>query len=284
MFDDLEFFLSQRCSEYRTAMLLTAAEHAYDILGTKILDNLNDLLFSVNELDTDDALDVLGVYLKENLVAGLAEFGVQIAEDADSESNLSVLNDLASALTIADCYEDPNRLIALASDAGTSEEAFADIVEEITGQNSDIVLELVASVDRDLVSRIVEENVAKVIAMESSTIDPNAADRSRDCIERLKRSEFFNRDGFVESRLVVSRLYGEPTQTLVESMGTDFYDLRGDTLAQACYQIACASSVATNAVIGTAKQILEAVLDDEPQERQRLAFLMARYPIPTVEV
>lgn len=285
MFDELDFFLSQHTDEYRKAILLEALQSAFDVLGTPILDKVNDLIFSSNELASDIAVQQIADFARTNIVASAAEFGVVLNPETILDENLPIFTDIVATLLIVDQYEDPHRIIALLDDADDTEESLAVLVEEVTGQATFNVLDVLGHVDRDLIQRIMEENGAHIASMESKAPMDNSIDISRAAVDRLKHSEHYSREGLVESNLVVTRLFGSEPFVILESMGDVVYDLHGEALAVACYQIACASNVLTNAVIGTAKNLVERVLtEDQAQERQKVAFMLNRFPVPSVEL
>lgn len=285
MFDELDFFLSQHTDEYRKAILLEALQNAFDVLGTPVLDKVNDLIFSSNELASDVAVQQIADFARTNIVASAAEFGVVLNPDFILDENLPIFTDIVSTLLIVDQYEDPHRIIALLDDADDTEESLAVLVEEVTGQATFNVLDVLGHVDRDLIQRVMEENGAHIASMESKAPMDNSIDISRAAVDRLKHSEHYNREGVVESNLVITRLFGAEPFVILESMGDVVYDLRDEALAIVCYQIACASNVLTNAVIGTAKNLVERVLtEDQAQERQKVAFMLNRFPVPSVEL
>lgn len=285
MFDELDYFLSQQQMGYRKTVLLEALQSSFDVLGTPILDKVNDMLYSVGDLAFDVATQRIADFARETIVAAAAEFGVVINPDAILDENTAVINDIVETLLIVDQYEDPHRILALLDDAEDSEESLALIVEEVTGQATFNVLDVLGSVDRDLIQRIMEENSAHIASMEAKAPLDNTVDITRAAVDRLKHSEYFNREGFVESNLVVSRLFGSEPFVILESLGDEVYDMRDEQLATVCYQIACASNVLTNAVVGTAKNLVERVLtEDQAQDRYKVAFLLNRYPVPSVEL
>lgn len=285
MFDELDFFLSQHTDEYRKAILLEAMQNAFEVLGTPILDKVNDLIFSSNDLSSDVAIQQIADFARVNIVASAAEFGVVLIPEMILDENLPIFTDIVETLLIVDQYEDPHRIIALLEDADDTEEALAALVEEVTGQATFNVLDVLGAVDRDLIQRIMEENGASIASMESKAPMDNSIDIARAAVDRIKHSEHYSREGFVESNLVVSRLFGSEPFVILESLGDEVYEQRDEVLAVTCYQIACASNVLTNAVIGTAKNLVERVLtEDQAQERQKVAFMLNRFPVPSVEL
>ena len=285
MFDELDFFLSQHTDDYRKAILLEAMQNAFEVLGTPILDKVNDLIFSSGDLSSDVAVQQIVDFARVNIVASAAEFGVVLNPDTILDENLPIFTDIIETLLIVDQYEDPHRIIALLEDADDTEESLAALVEEVTGQAAFNVLDVLGAVDRDLIQRIMEENGGHIASMEAKAPTDNSIDISRTAVDRLKHSEHFNREGFVETNLVVTRLFGSEPFVILESLGDAVYDQRDHELAVTCYQIACASNVLTNAVIGTAKNLVERVLtEDQAQERQKVAFMLNRFPVPSVEL
>lgn len=285
MFDELDFWLSQHTNEYRAAVLHDAFQASYDVLGTVVLEKVSNLVLSYTDTPTDDALMQLTEAATINIVLAINQFGVQLNDDLDASESLPALCQLVSALTIADAYEDPLAITSICETAPNTEECLAEIAEEITGYNSDLMLELLGSVDNALIDRIYEAGLARFIALEALDDADPSTDRRRAVIERVKRSEHYNREGFVESRLVVTGLFNCEPFAIVQSMAPEIYGLRDQELAVVCYQIACASNVPSNAVLGTSKNILEQILlDDDSQERQKVAFLLNRFPTPSVEV
>lgn len=285
MFDELDFFLSQHTDDYRKAILLEAMQNAFEVLGTPILDKVNDLIFSSGDLSSDVAVQQIVDFARVNIVASAAEFGVVLNPDTILDENLPIFTDIIETLLIVDQYEDPHRIIALLEDADDTEESLAALVEEVTGQAAFNVLDVLGAVDRDLIQRIMEENGGHIASMEAKAPTDNSIDISRAAVDRLKHSEHFNREGFVETNLVVARLFGSEPFVILESLGDAVYDQRDQELAVTCYQIACASNVLTNAVIGTAKNLVERVLtEDQAQERQKVAFMLNRFPVPSVEL
>ncbi len=285
MFDELDFWLSQHTNEYRARILHDAFQASYDVLGTPVLELVTNLVLSYTDTPTDDALLELTTAATQNIELALNEFGVQLSKEQPIHESLTALCQLVSALTIADAYEDPNCMINICETAANAEECIADIAEEITGYNSDLLLELIESVDSSLPDRIYEANLTKSMALEALSDVDSSVDKRRNVIERVKRSEHYSREGFVESRLVVSGLFNADPFVIVQSLKPEIFDLEDAELQRACYQIACASNVATSAVLGTAKNILEDIVpEDEAQKRQRIALMLNRYPTPSVEV
>lgn len=285
MFDELDYYLSQHTSEYRKQNLLAGITMAFEVLGTPILDRVNDLIFSSNDLASDVGTQLIADFIRESLVQAISEFGVVLNPEFILDENLPIYCDIVSTLLIVDQYEDPHRILALLEDADDTEQALAALVQEVTGQAEDNVMDVLLTVDRDLTAKIMEENAAHVVGMEARSLTTAVESPSRACIERLKYSEHYSREGFVESNLVTSRLFGYEPFVILESMAPAIYDLEVEQIPTVCYQIACASNVATNAVVGTAKNLVERILtEDQSQERQKVAFLLNRYPVPSVEL
>lgn len=285
MFDELDFFLSQHTSDYRKANILEALNVCFEVQGTPVLDKVNDFLFSSNDLSSDVAVQQFADFALVNIVACAAEFGVVINPDLILDENLSIFTDIVGTLLIADQYEDPHRLISLIGDADDTEEALATVVEEITGQAADNVLDVIGAVDRDLIQKMLEENAAHVASLESKNVVDDTVELRRSIIERLKHTEYYSREGFVERNLVISGLFGQEPFMILESLTPDIYEFKDMELATICYQIAAASNVLSNAVVGTAKNLVERVLtEDRAQERQLIAFQLNRFPAPSVEI
>lgn len=285
MFDELDYFLSQHTSGYRKAIILEALKMCFEVQGTAVIDKVNDLLFSSNDLASDVAVQQFADFARVNINACAAEFGVVFNPDLILDENVPIFTDVVGTLLIADQYEDPHCLIALIGDAGDTEEALADVVEEITGQAADNVLDVIAAVDRDLIQKMLEENAAHVASLESKNdVEDDVAVR-RSIIDRLKHSEHYNREGFVERNLVVTGLFGQDPFLILETLTPEIYEYKDMELATICYQIAIASNVLSNAVVGTAKNLVERILtEDRAPERQKIAFQLNRFPAPSVEI
>lgn len=285
MFDELDFYLSQHTSEFRKANILIAAQVAFEVLGTSVPDRVNDIVFSSVDLASDVAVQEISDFVRGQVVAAAGEFGVVFIPEMILDENLPVFADIITTLLICDQYEDPHRILSLIEDADDTEEALAVVVEEVTGQATDNVLDVLGAVDRDLIQRIMEENGAHIVSIEARGPVDETADLRRHAIERLKHSVHYNREGVVETNLVVTRMFANEPFVILESLGDDVYDHEEPALAVICYQIACASNVATNAVVGTAKNLAERILtEDQASERQKVAFLLNRFPVPSVEL
>lgn len=285
MFDELDYFLSQRTNEYRAGFLLEAVQKCFDVKGTPILDAVTDLVHGMVNTPTDDALDRITHFVLDNLDASLKEFSVIISDDALVGEQIPLLTEILDTLLIADRYEDPNALIAIVDSAESNEDALAEIVEEISGPVAELVLDVVESVQPELLERVVIENTKRIASFESLHPVDTSVEKRRAVVERVKHSDHYNREGPVESKLAISGLFNQEPLTIVKSLGESLDEIRGEELAKACYQIAMCSNVASNAVVGTAKFVAEHILSEaDPIELQKVAFLLNRFPAPSVEV
>lgn len=285
MFDELDFFLSQRTNEYRAGFLIEAVQKCFDARGTSILDAVTDLVHGMVETPTDDALDRITHFVLDNLDASLKEFSVVIVDSALVGEQIPLLTEILDTLLIADRYEDPEALIAIVDSAESTEDALAEIVEEISGPVAELVLDVVESVQPELLERVVIENTKRMASFESMQPMDTSIDKRRAVVERVKHSEHYDREGPVESKLAISGLFNQEPLTIVQSLGDTLDEVRGELLAKACYQIAMCSNVASNAVVGTAKIVAESLLREaDPVELQKVAFLLNRFPAPSVEV
>jgi len=285
MFDELDFFLSQRTNEYRAGFLVEAVQKCFDVRGTSIIDAVTDLVHGLVDTPTDDALERITHFVLDNLDASLKEFSVIITDEGLVGEQIPLLTEILDTLLIADRYEDPEALIAIVDAGESPEDMLAEIVSEISGPAAELTLDVVESVQPELFDRIVLENTKRIASLEALQPVDTSIEKRRTVIERVKHSEHYDRQGPVESKIAISGLFNQEPLTIVQSLGDALDEVRGELLAKACYQIAMCSNVASNAVVGTAKFVAEHILSEsDPVELQKVAFLLNRFPAPSVEV
>lgn len=285
MFDELDFFLSQRTNEYRAGFLVEAVQKCFDVRGTSIIDAVTDLVHGLVDTPTDDALERITHFVLDNLDASLKEFSVIITDEGLVGEQIPLLTEIVDTLLIADRYEDPEALIAIIDAGESPEDMLAEIVSEISGPAAELTLDVVESVQPELFDRIVLENTKRIASLEALQPVDTSVEKRRAVIERVKHSEHYDRQGPVESKIAISGLFNQEPLTIIQSLGDALDEVRGELLAKACYQIAMCSNVASNAVVGTAKFVAEHILSEsDPVELQKVAFLLNRFPAPSVEV
>lgn len=157
MIADLEAYLDQATTPELGTIILTSCR----VLAESGVSDHEFLL--QQQLDTAEGLEFDVVYKQINLILSplmrqaLAEFGVYMVQ----ETPLKLLNVTMESLNQVDDWGDNETLYALADyDEGTTE-AFADVVEHISNVPSAEILEYVADVSVDLLTRIREATAAE---------------------------------------------------------------------------------------------------------------------------
>lgn len=295
MYDDIREFLLQIYLDYRTECIVDALDAATNVTGTAVADGAQEIIYS----STNRGLEVMAAELEtfaiKSVIEAIGSFGVELDPDVIKVELLPVINDICEALYNADQYEDPHALVAICDDRDDLVECLGEIVQEITGTPCESVMEVVVSVDTNMLNKILVENTTKVKTMEHASMDMDAIERRRRIVERVKTSSMYKREGILESFIVTSNLFGaEPDELLdayilVTDRNPDKFPaidkLSVPDLAAFVYQLVCASGVSTPSVLGAAKLMVGDLLDDSRlMDKQKIAYMLDRCPIPGVEV
>lgn len=285
MFNDLEIFLSEVVTEYRALRILEAYRMIERVKGDIIHSDLATILTTEENRDRIQTVALLEGTALELLIQITAEFGVTLSPDyAIIEMSERIL-DIITALLTLDDYENPYRIKDICEDGDFSVDTFCELVSEVTNGPEEDYLFLVSDVNPALLDRIVLAASEKIHRISIESIDLTTVDYRKKAIQRLKTSKYYDRNGVVETELVVSGAFGVPPRDLLRTMVDTLYSLPADKLPVALYQLCMASDCPSADIITTAKSLAEIILDDTQfKERQLVAMQLNRFSHPAVEV
>lgn len=285
MFDDLESYLSEVVTEYRARRLIEAYRMIEQVKGQIIESDIATILSTADNRDRGHTVSLLEGTALDLLIQITSEFGVTLSPDYAIIEMLERIVEIVSALLTLDDYEDPYRIKNICEDGDYSVDTFCELVSEITNGPEEDYLFLVGDVNQTLLDRIAGTANAKIQRLENENIDYEAVDDRKRAVRRLKTSKYYDRNGIVETELVVSGAFGVPPRDLLRTMSDVFYSLTPEQLPLALYQLCMASDCPSADIVATAKELAEIILDESQyRERQLVAMQLNRFDHPAVEV
>lgn len=285
MFDDLESYLSEVVTEYRARRLIEAYRMIEQVKGQIIESDIATILSTADNRDRGRTVSLLEGTALDLLIQITSEFGVTLSPDYAIIEMVERIVEIVSALLTLDDYEDPYRIKNICEDGDYSVDTFCELVSEITNGPEEDYLFLVSDVNQTLLDRIAGTANAKIQRLENENIDYEAVDDRKRAVRRLKTSKYYDRNGIVETELVVSGAFGVPPRDLLRTMSDVFYSLTPEQLPLALYQLCMASDCPSADIVATAKELAEIILDESQyRERQLVAMQLNRFDHPAVEV
>lgn len=285
MFDDLESYLSEVVTEYRARRLIEAYRMIEQVKGQIIESDIATILSTADNRDRGHTVSLLEGTALDLLIQITSEFGVTLSPDYAIIEMVERIVEIVSALLTLDDYEDPYRIKNICEDGDYSVDTFCELVSEITNGPEEDYLFLVGDVNQTLLDRIAGTANAKIQRLENENIDYEAVDDRKRAVRRLKTSKYYDRNGIVETELVVSGAFGVPPRDLLRTMSDVFYSLTPEQLPLALYQLCMASDCPSADIVATAKELAEIILDESQyRERQLVAMQLNRFDHPAVEV
>lgn len=275
MFDTLDGYLSTVVSEYRASILIEAVESIAAVLGDYIHDDVLMIITNSNK-DNNMKLAELDDLITTNLVLACKKFGVYINEDYQSDEYAPIMTDLLTALLTLDDYENPIRIQDICSDSFYPEDTLAELASEVTGRYDDDFLMIIRHVEPDLLARIETEAVYKIEKLDQSAEALEETDFKRKVVTRVKTSPYFKVDGWIETRIAGTGLFGEPAKVIFDAFKSDIFTLTTEQLPIVLYQLCCASDTPSRKVIDKANDLLQIIYGDDDFTKRRLVALQLR--------
>lgn len=152
--NELIQYLYNSTTEERANEIKRSLELMFTVRGSELEDGVNNLFQNVAASETPDPVRDIEIAVFDWVYQTLRQYGVVINEDIVENGDLVILNDLLFSLQAFDYYEDVDTLYHTSELQGTIKETFVNLIEIISGRDSNQFLELLTDVSSQLLLNI----------------------------------------------------------------------------------------------------------------------------------